>query len=329
MIKLWTKQDDDFLSARHGTMPLASIADKMGRSRSSLRARVTRLGISKQECWSAEDEAKLIALYTKAGEFGVLHLDTFAAEIGRNKGNISRKAKLLGLPVNQCRRTVEVRKDRRKYATKEEQYAALSIASKARIAANGHPRGFAGRKHSESALKLISAASKAQQLFMTEDQKAARVLKAMKTKAERYGSVAGAHIGRGSWKAGWREIGGKRNYYRSRWEANYARYLQWLKEQGVIADWQHEPETFWFEQIKRGVRSYLPDFRVWEKDGSTALHEVKGWMDQRSRTTLRRMKKYHPTEKIVLIDGVQYRAIRLKVMRLIEGWEDSTRDTHA
>ena len=56
-----------------------------------------------------------------------------------------------------------------------------------------------------------------------------------------------------SWKAGWREIGGQRIYARSRWEANYARYLEWLRANGSIAKWEHEPETFWFEGIKRGT----------------------------------------------------------------------------
>jgi len=271
-----------------------------------------------------------VALYERAGRDGVLGLEQFSKRVGRDAGNVSRKAKELGLHTNPHRRTVEARKVKvNKYASEMERRAGQGAAVKAWIAENGHPRGMAGKKHPASALLLISAASKAQQLFLTEEQKSERVLKAMKTKVDRYGSVATRAMGRGSWKAGWREIGGKRNYYRSRWEANYARYLQWLKEQGVIADWQHEPETFWFEQIKRGTRSYLPDFRVWELDGSTALHEVKGWMDQRSRTTLSRMKKYHPTQKIVLIDGAQYRAIRLKVMRLIDGWEDSKRDSHA
>lgn len=127
------------------------------------------------------------------------------------------------------------------------------------------------------------------------------------------------------WKAGWREFGGQRVYYRSRWEANYARYLQWLVERGEILRWKHEPETFWFDAIKRGVRSYLPDFRVWELDGTSRLHEVKGWMDARSKTTLRRMAKYHPGETIVLIRERDYNEIARKVGGLIEGWEASGR----
>jgi hypothetical protein len=144
-------------------------------------------------------------------------------------------------------------------------------------------------------------------------------MRAMRTKVARHGSIA-PNVSHGNWKAGWREIGGKRNYYRSRWEANYARYLEWLKSRGEIVDWQHEPETFWFDAIKRGVRSYLPDFRVWEKDGSTPLHEVKGWMDARSKTTLKRMAKYHPSETIILIRERAYNDIARKIGPMIQDW---------
>jgi hypothetical protein len=326
----WSERDRQFLRDNHGKMPLKALESALHRSAGSIRAQVTVMGLAKQVLWTAAEEAALVEMYSAAGDTGVVRLSEFAIRIGREKGNVCRKAKALGLTTNRHRKTVDVRKVRLpKFATEDERRANQSVVTKRRLQERGHPRGMLGKKHPASALLKISAASKAQQLFLTDEQRQARVEKAMRTKIERYGAVNAGKVKRGSWAAGWREIGGKRNYYRSRWEANYGRYLQWLKELGQIADWQHEPETFWFEQIKRGTRSYLPDFRVWENDGSTALHEVKGWMDQRSRTTLSRMKKYHPQEEIVLIDGNQYRAIRLKVLRLVPGWEDSPRDTHA
>jgi hypothetical protein len=121
--------------------------------------------------------------------------------------------------------------------------------------------------------------------------------------------------------AGWREVGPQRCYFRSKWEANYARYLQWLVSQKIILGWAHEPKTFWFEGIRRGVVSYKPDFKVVEKDGTYAWHEVKGYMDHRSKMTLKRMAKFHPHETIVLIDKTAYRAIEAKAAQLVEGWE--------
>lgn len=123
------------------------------------------------------------------------------------------------------------------------------------------------------------------------------------------------------WHAGWRVIGGKRNYYRSRWEANYARYLELLKRGGVILEWRHEPKTFWFDGIRRGVCSYLPDFEVSYPDGRTAYHEVKGYFDPRSRTKLKRMAKYHPDVEVRVIARREYADIRRKASALLPGWE--------
>jgi hypothetical protein len=113
---------------------------------------------------------------------------------------------------------------------------------------------------------------------------------------------------------------GLEGYFKSRWEANVARYLEFLKGRGEINDWKYEPETFWFEKIKRGVRSYTPDFRVEETSGAVVYWEVKGYMDARSKTKIKRMRIYHPDIKLVLIDREGYKAIS-KWSRLILGWE--------
>ena len=124
-----------------------------------------------------------------------------------------------------------------------------------------------------------------------------------------------------SFQAGWREIGGINKYYRSKWEANYARYLEWLKKNKQIEDWKHEPKTFWFESIKRGTRSYLPDFWIKENNGSEVYCEVKGYMDSKSHTKLKRMAKYYPEVKLILVDKTAYLAVAKKAKYLVEGWE--------
>lgn len=145
-------------------------------------------------------------------------------------------------------------------------------------------------------------------------------MKVMKGRA-RNGTMVPNNREGASWKAAWREIGGQRKYFRSRWEANYARYLEWMRGLGKVTSWEHEPETFWFDGIKRGAVSYLPDFRVVFPDGRVEYHEVKGWMDARSKTKIKRMKKYHPTTKLVVIDSKGYRALARAVSGLIVGWE--------
>ena len=113
-------------------------------------------------------------------------------------------------------------------------------------------------------------------------------------------------------KAQWATIGGKKHYFRSQWEVDFAYYLEMLKQYRQIQEWEYEPKTFWFEQIKRGVRSYLPDFRVTEKDQSIIYYEVKGYMDARSKTKLKRMKKYYPDVKLQLVQAPQIKEIRDK-----------------
>jgi hypothetical protein len=122
-------------------------------------------------------------------------------------------------------------------------------------------------------------------------------------------------------RAGWRVIGGVRKFYRSRWEANYARYLAWQQRQGLIVAWVHEPETFWFAGVRRGCVSYLPDFKVTLPSGAVEFHEVKGHMDAKSKTKLRRMAKYHPTIKIKVFDSSWYKRNVGKLRMLCPGWE--------
>ena len=88
-------------------------------------------------------------------------------------------------------------------------------------------------------------------------------------------------------------VGGKRkdlesDYFRSKWEANYARYLNQME-----INWEYESKTFWFEDIRSGTTSYTPDFYL---PDSGRWFEVKGQWDSKSKTKLRRFKKYHPDE---------------------------------
>lgn len=115
------------------------------------------------------------------------------------------------------------------------------------------------------------------------------------------------------------DIGGQ--FFRSAWEANYARYLNWMVTQNRIAGWEYEPHTFWFEKIRRGVRSYTPDFRITGLDGSKRWVEIKGWMDAKSKTKLKRMKKYHPSEVVEVLGAKEYKALSVSMAGIIGGWE--------
>ncbi len=109
------------------------------------------------------------------------------------------------------------------------------------------------------------------------------------------------------------DINGKVMYFRSGWEANYALYLDWLVKQKQILRWEYEQEKFIFEKIKFETRSYLPDFKVYNNNGTDYFVEVKGYMDSKSKTKLKRMKKYYPKIKIELVDSKAYGILKKKI----------------
>lgn len=105
------------------------------------------------------------------------------------------------------------------------------------------------------------------------------------------------------------------HYFRSTWEANYARLLDYQK-----IKWVYEPKTFIFKEVFRGAKSYLPDFYLPDSD---EYHEVKGWMKSTDRTKLKRMAKYFPDVKIVMIDRDVYLEYEKKYAFDIPTWEFS------
>lgn len=120
---------------------------------------------------------------------------------------------------------------------------------------------------------------------------------------------------------GWKEIGEQKCYFRSKAEYRYALYLQWLEEQGEIVRWEHEPETFYFEKIKRGTRSYLPDFLIFSTPNDFHYVEVKGWMDPKSATKLKRMAKYYPDIEVRVIDTDWFKKNTPLLKGLLKGWD--------
>jgi len=114
-------------------------------------------------------------------------------------------------------------------------------------------------------------------------------------------------------KRGWYDINGIQMFFRSKWEVNYALYLDWLKKIGEIKDWKYEEDVFIFEKIKFGTRSYRPDFKIFNNDGSIHYDEVKGYMNSQSKTKINRMRIYYPKIKLNIIDEKAYNSIKNKV----------------
>lgn len=89
-----------------------------------------------------------------------------------------------------------------------------------------------------------------------------------------------------------RSVIGKRKdldqFCRSGWEANT---LRWLKHQGI--PYKYEPKVFPFLDVKHGTTSYCPDIFV---PSDNVWIEIKGMLDGKSKTQIRRFKKYYPEE---------------------------------
>ena len=111
-------------------------------------------------------------------------------------------------------------------------------------------------------------------------------------------------------------------WYRSSWERNIARDLNHLQAKGEIRFWEYEIRRFFFP-VKRGNKSYLPDFRVWYPDGSYEWWEVKGFLDNDSKIKLRRFALHHTEEslKLRMIDRPVYMEIKKEFEHILEGWE--------
>lgn len=78
------------------------------------------------------------------------------------------------------------------------------------------------------------------------------------------------------------------NFFRSSWEANVAR---WLNYQNI--QWEFEPKTFYFNKYKRGARSYTPDFYL---PKTKEWIEVKGYLNTEGKTKLKRFKENYPNQ---------------------------------
>lgn len=252
--------------------------------------------------WSQENIDALKAAYALGlGRTG--WLNELAAKIGRDKANVSRKARALGLTNSHRPGDTRVKKPRQ-----------LSMLGRFPVSArwkNGkHPRGMLGKQHTKEAkdrMRQTQLGRPRLTPFTDQHRENMSIARAsmLRSNPEAFGRNRG--------KGGRRPDLGDR-YFRSRWEANYARYLNYA---GI--EWTYEPETFWFESIKRGCRSYTPDFWI---PSLGCFHEVKGWMDAKSKTKLARMKKYHPTVKIVIIDKAWFESARKNGLQsLVPNWE--------
>jgi hypothetical protein len=76
--------------------------------------------------------------------------------------------------------------------------------------------------------------------------------------------------------------------------------------------------VFIFHEIEYGTRSYRPDFKITNNNDSIEYHEIKGWMTRRSKTQIKRMAKYYPQIKLIVINGKAYKDLMRSLGGLIQ-----------
>lgn len=286
------------------------LGQELGKTTVSIRNKLHKLNLVAPHLWNDNEINMLKALYAE-GKYEI-DLAGLSDKLGRSKSNISRKARQLKLTNQKRKRRPELRSQRYqreiswREKTEGERHNILSRRSKDVIQKFGHPRGF-------RELRICLACGR---FFDVEH-----------STPKKYCSRACVSKRLRKMNLYTRSKGGKREdlgglYLRSRYEANYARYLNFLKERQEIKEWQYEPDTFEFTKIKRGGRFYTPDFKITLTDGSTEYHEVKGWDYPKGITKRKRMAKYFPHIKIVIINEEFFNGVRSQGFhRLIPNWE--------
>ena len=187
------------------------------------------------------------------------------------------------------------------YHHTEETKRKMSIAKKGHIYALGY-------HHTEKAKKKMRGRIVSKETKQNMSNIRIGKMPENMQKAGKYGYI----------ERGYYDINDKKMFFRSKWEVNYALYLDFLIKQKQIKNWTYEKDIFIFEKIKSGTRSYRPDFKIYNNDGSLEYHEVKGYMDSKSKTKIKRMAKYYPEIKLLIIDKDIYNDIKIKLGRVLK-----------
>ena len=200
----------------------------------------------------------------------------------------------------------------------------LAQKTREQFARDGHPRGMLGKHHTPENLAKTHAGNRRYWDEMTPEKLAERNAKMIAGRLARHGvgNVALKRPGFYTNKRGGARADIGDQVFKSAWEANYARYLNFLIGKGVILDWVYEPETIVFPGRTSGVCSYTPDFRVTTREGWRHYHEVKGVWTDRFDKQLELLEEFRlDVCPLHIIDKEQYRTIERCCRGLIPNWE--------
>ena len=312
----WKKEEIEYLkneyskiNGKNTTNITKRLAKELNRTEGAIRNKAYMLKITHKEKYYTKNEIQFLK-----ENYDRLSLNDLAVKLNRNESNIFRKMKELGL--QKTKRQKNTINPKKVYIPTKEDKKEMSKIKKEYYKTHNHPKGFEGHKHTKETKSKISLSSIKKWETITPLELEKRKYKQRITKIKN-GTLNPMKNQNNPYS---RTKGGKRKdlnniYFRSSWEANIARYYNYI---GI--EWQFEPKTFVFKNITRGSVSYTPDFYLPKED---KWIEVKGWMDGKSKTKLKRFEKQYPEEykKLELITQKEYSEIAKKVSMLIKNWE--------
>ena len=185
-----------------------------------------------------------------------------------------------------------------------EQKIKISKALKGRKS-KGFESPFKGKIKIER-VKIICANPKCKKVFLIERWMKRKYCSNQCTMAVVGGKPTSPKAARG--KAGIRKDISKTIYFYSRWEANFARLLNYL---GI--EWVYEPKTF-----DLGSQNYTPDFYL---PKFNTYIEVKNFLWKYSRIRDEKFRKLYPNIKLNLLLKEDYSKLENKYSPLIKNWE--------
>lgn len=304
MLKWTDKEIELLVSYYESNFNISEIAKLLGRTERAIANKAYLLGITNNNSFTKKEIEYIRKNYKN---YNLVEISKY---LNRPKTSVCRVARNLGIDMN-CKKKETV-KPKRKFATQEELNLWKSQMMKEWHKTHEHPKGMLGKHHKPEYCEQISKRVKEYWKTVTPEALEKRKTKQRETKIKN-GTL---NPNENSLNPYSRAKSGKRKdleniFFRSAWEANIARLLNFKK-----IKWLYEPKTFYFNNAK--VVSYTPDFYLPELD---IWIEVKGWFDEKSKQKMLAFKNEYQNEKIVLIGECEYRNIEKVYKNKIINWE--------
>ena len=314
----WTEEEEQFLKDNVTKLSMKELMIALNRSEGSIRQKKSALGITsgKNKYFTDKEKEIIKEWYERFGD--EIDLDELSKFLGRPKTSICRFARKCGL-TDQSRMSTKNKEKARKalldYINSPEFQKSSAKGREMFIwrAKNDHFRGMLGKHHTDEVKHKISQSHKIKWNNKSDDEKAEIInrISNYRRKNRVYTIAENAYS---RCKGGFRED--LNQYFRSRWEANIARYLSFLN-----IKWEYEKHRFSFNEIKSGILSYMPDFYLPELD---VWIEVKGWMNEVSKLRLKYFEQFYSDEfkKLILVDDKKYYEIEKDFKYVVPNWEN-------